>query len=104
MAQENLDGIRLDLYSRKDGLVFQSDLGKNQVEIKGLNNGDSFKAGDYKVSFEDTEGNVSNTVDVPEFTVGATSSSAPASSASGALASGSLAKSGAPTSAKPGDH
>lgn len=103
MAQENLDGIRLDLYSRKDGLVFQSDLGKNQVEIKGLNKGDSFKAGDYKVSFEDTEGNVSNTVDVPAFTVGS-ASSAPASSASSAGASGSPAKSGAPTSAKPGDH
>lgn len=103
MAQENLDGIRLDLYSRKDGLVFQSDLGKNQVEIKGLNKGDSFKAGDYKVSFEDTEGNVSNTVDVPAFTVGSASST-PASSASGALASASPAKSGAPTSAKPGDH
>lgn len=104
MAQENLDGIRLDLYSRKDGLVFQSDLGKNQVEIKGLNKGDNFKAGDYKVSFEDTEGNVSNTVDVPAFTVGATSSSVPASSASSAGASASPAKSGAPTSAKPADH
>ena len=103
MAQENLDGIRLDLYSRKDGLVFQSDLGKNQVEIKGLNKGDSFKAGDYKVTFEDTEGNVSNTVDVPAFTVGS-ASSAPVSSASGTLASASPAKSGAPTSAKPGDH
>lgn len=99
MAQENLDGIRLDLYSRKDGLVFQSDLGKNQVEIKGLNKGDSFKAGDYKVSFEDTEGNVSNTVDVPAFTVGSASSSA-----SSVGASASPAKSGAPTSAKPGDH
>lgn len=104
MAQENLDGIRLDLYSRKDGLVFQSDLGKNQVEIKGLNKGDSFKAGDYKVSFEDTEGNVSNTVDVPAFTVGSASSSTPVSSASSAGASASPAKSGAPTSAKPGDH
>lgn len=103
MAQENLDGIRLDLYSRKDGLVFQSDLGKNRVEIKGLNKGDNFKAGDYKVSFEDTEGNVSNTVDVPAFTVGS-ASSAPVSSASSPVASATPAKSGAPTSAKPGDH
>lgn len=78
MAENKLAGVRLDLFSRKDGLVYQSDLGQNKIEIKGLTPGTTVKTGDYKVAFEDTKGNMSKTVDVPGFTV----KSAPASGAS----------------------
>lgn len=74
----NLDGTRIDLFSRKDGLINQSNLGEKSIELKGLNPGDKVAAGDYQVATEDINGNRSPLVDVPAFTV--SGSATPASS------------------------
>ena len=105
----NLDGTRIDLFSRKDGLINQSNLGEKSIELKGLNPGDKVAAGDYQVATEDINGNRSPLVDVPAFTVSGSATPAssvgsaslsPASAASSAASSASSASSSASSAGK----
>ena len=78
MTTPSLDGMRLNVYSSKDGLVAQSDLGQSSVVLKGIQAGTSVAKGGYKVGFEDVTGTVSPLADVPAFNVPASSTPAPA--------------------------
>ena len=65
---DNGQGLILEVFNQAGALVAQSDMGKNTVDIKGLQAGQVVKDGDYTVAY--TDGNViGETAKVPAFTV-----------------------------------
>lgn len=65
---DNGQGLILEVFNQAGSLVAQSDIGKNTVDIKGLQASQVVKDGDYTVAY--TDGKITgDTTKVPTFTV-----------------------------------
>lgn len=65
---DNGQGLILEVFNQAGSLVAQSEIGKNTVDIKGLQAGQAVKEGDYTVAY--TDGRIiGDTAKVPAFNV-----------------------------------
>lgn len=65
---DNGQGLILEVFNQAGSLVAQSEIGKNTVDIKGLQAGQTVKEGEYTVAY--TDGRIiGDTAKVPAFNV-----------------------------------
>lgn len=65
---DNGQGLILEVFNQAGSLVAQSEIGKNTVDLKGLQAGQAVKDGEYTVAYTDGK-IIGETAKVPAFTV-----------------------------------